>query len=58
MNMKRIDPVNMDNAKDREWPTRDLLTVIADAESILIERSRRKAEDADEYVHDNRWNWH
>jgi hypothetical protein len=58
MNMKRIDSVNADTAKISEWPAKDLIIVIADAEAALIERSRREAEDTDKYVHDNRWNWH
>lgn len=57
MNKKPIDSKNMDNAKDSEWPAKDLLIVITDAESALIEPSRQDAEDAGKHIHDNRWNW-
>lgn len=58
MNMKAVDSKNINSAKANEEPIEDSRRKDPDAESALIEHSRPSVKVADEYVQDNRWNWH
>jgi hypothetical protein len=57
MKKKIIDTKNMDNAKDSESSTEDLLVEITSAESALIERFREDTKVVNKHIHDNHWNW-
>jgi len=58
MDTKAVDSKNINSATANEEPIEDFRRVDLDAETALIEHSRPSVKVADEYVQDNRWNWH
>lgn len=58
MDTKAVDSKNINSATANEETIEDFRLVGPDAESALIEHNRLAVKVADEYVQDNRWNWH
>lgn len=58
MDTKAVDSKNINNATAIEGPVEDFRLVGPDAETVLSKHSRLAVKVADEYVQDNRWNWH
>ncbi|HSM98930.1 MAG TPA: hypothetical protein VLS47_07935 [Gallionella sp.] len=58
MDTKAVDSKNINNAAANGEPIEDFRLAGPDAETVSIEHSRLAVKAADEYVQDNRWNWH
>lgn len=58
MDTKAVDSKNINSAAANEEPIEDFRLVGPDAETVLIEHRLLAVKVADEYVQDNRWNWH